>query len=197
MIEVYAVVDHPGPPLPSHEALRVVASGGLGLVCAAAGELAVTPEALWHHERVVEALMEGRDLLPVRYGTRLADDDEAARSLMARAAELERALDSVRGAVELSLRVHADPEQSTRRSGADYIRAKTRAGTVHRPLDLLARASTQRPPRAEAELLRAAYLVDRDRVPDFVAEVSELQREQPDLKLLCTGPWPPYSFARA
>jgi len=29
------------------------------------------------------------------------------------------------------------------------------------------------------------------------AEVSELQREQPDLKLLCAGPWPPYSLARA
>ena len=45
------------------------------------------------------------------------------------------------------------------------------------------------------ELLRAAYLVDRADVDGFVAVVRELQREHDSLSVLCTGPWPPYSFA--
>ena len=43
--------------------------------------------------------------------------------------------------------------------------------------------------------LRAAYLVDRAHVDAFVAAVRALQREHAGLSVLCTGPWPPYSFA--
>jgi hypothetical protein len=43
-------------------------------------------------------------------------------------------------------------------------------------------------------MLRAAYLVDRGAVPDFVESVGAMQEENPHLRLLCTGPWPPYSF---
>jgi hypothetical protein len=45
------------------------------------------------------------------------------------------------------------------------------------------------------EPLRAAYLVDRAAVDGFVAAVRELQHEHRELSILCTGPWPPYSFA--
>ena len=45
--------------------------------------------------------------------------------------------------------------------------------------------------------LRAAYLVDRDGGKAFTAAVADQQRHNPELRLLCTGPWPPYSFAAA
>ena len=45
------------------------------------------------------------------------------------------------------------------------------------------------------DLLRAAYLVDRDGSAGFAAAVATHQRAHPHLRLLCTGPWPPYSFA--
>jgi hypothetical protein len=32
-------------------------------------------------------------------------------------------------------------------------------------------------------------------VPDFVAEVQQAQALNSELSLLCTGPWPPFSFA--
>jgi hypothetical protein len=51
--------------------------------------------------------------------------------------------------------------------------------------------------RPGPELLRAAYLVERARVPAVVETVRDLQREHGELALLCTGPWPPYSFAEA
>jgi hypothetical protein len=43
--------------------------------------------------------------------------------------------------------------------------------------------------------LRGAYLVERDAVKRFAAEVARLQNLNTGLSILCTGPWPPYSFA--
>jgi hypothetical protein len=40
-----------------------------------------------------------------------------------------------------------------------------------------------------------AYLVDRGRVREFVAMVEQLDDRLDDVELVCTGPWPPYSFA--
>jgi hypothetical protein len=207
VIEVYAVVDDPGPPLPAMAPLRAVARDGLALLCGPAGELDMSPDALWRHERVVEALMEDRDLLPVRYGTRLDDEAAAVRALDERHRELSGALDAVRGAVELSLRVLGEPDAAPRvdeaGGGAGYIRAKVRAAVakedagraIHEPLASLARADARLRPHAERELLRSAYLVERGAVEAFVARVSELQHAHPELQLLCTGPWPPYSFS--
>ena len=185
MIEVYAITDHPAPPLPGPAQLVVVPTGDLAAVCAPAGDGEATPEALWRHEELVEALMEDRDLLPVRYGTRFEDEQAAAGAVRSRHADLSAALDRVRGAVELSLRVldTRDP------AAGDAVDA------IHAPLAELARATAQRPVRAARELLRASYLVDRDAVGPFADRVGRLQAANPHLRLLCTGPWPPYSFA--
>ena len=43
-------------------------------------------------------------------------------------------------------------------------------------------------------LLSGTYLVDRDHVVEMVDHVRATAREHPDLGILCTGPWPPYSF---
>jgi Gas vesicle synthesis protein GvpL/GvpF len=227
VIEVYAITDHPGPPLPDVAPLREVPCEGLAAVCAPAEDAPVTADALWRHEEVVEALMDSRDLLPVRFGTRLPDEEAAERALMERRGELATALDKVRCAVELSLRVHAapppgdaasgpaptsgaaEPAESVERdeqaspSGREYILARAqeqtareeKARSLHQPLSLMARDSVSRRPRDAAEVLRAAYLVERPDVDRFAALVERLQLAHPELQLLCTGPWPPYSFA--
>lgn len=181
MIELYAITDHPSAPLPDVAALSLAPMDGLAAVCAPAGAGEVTPDALWRHEEVVEELMRTRDLLPVRYGTRLEDERAAARALAERRRELSTALDRVRGAVELSLRV-AIPERQSPADREAVIR------TVHEPLAILARESRRRS-------MRAAYLVDRMAIEPFTALVSRLQDANPQLGLLLTGPWPPYSFA--
>jgi hypothetical protein len=66
---------------------------------------------------------------------------------------------------------------------------------VHESLSTRARASRQKPSGTAAEPLRAAYLVDREHVGTFASQVAGLQARRADLRLLCTGPWPPYSFA--
>lgn len=207
MIELYAITDHPGPPMPDVAPLRTVASRGLAAVCAPVGEREFSPDQLWHYEQVVEALMEDRDLLPLRFGTRLADEDAVARALDERHQDLALALEGVRGAVELSVRVvggASSPPGDAVGTGVDYLRTKKQSAAaqesvlrkLHEPLlGRLARATAQKPPGTEHELMRAAYLVDRSAVESFVQAVARLQDANPELRLLCTGPWPPYSFA--
>jgi hypothetical protein len=88
------------------------------------------------------------------------------------------------------------PDPPVTSSGAAYLRARTTrsqaADSVHAALAALARDSRT---RVGVEPLRAAYLVDRHAVAGFVSRVRELQDAQPELAILCTGPWPPYSFA--
>ena len=197
MIELYAITDDPAPPEPP---LRAVRSDGLTALCAPAEQRELTAEVLWEHEAVVEALMEKRDLLPMRFGTLVEDDEAAARAIEDRHEELRRSLDRVRGAVELAVRAEAKaPKDLTLEAttGAEYIRAKAHrteaARLLHEPLAFLARESVVQP---GPELLRAAYLVDREAVESFVGLVRRLQETHDGLRVLCTGPWPPYSFAQ-
>ena len=197
MIELYAITDDPAPPEPP---LRAVRWDGLTALCAPAEQRELTAEVLWEHEAVVESLMEERDLLPMRFGTLVEDDEAAARAIEERHEELRRSLDRVRGAVELAVRAEANaPKDLTHEAttGAEYIRAKAHrteaARLLHEPLAFLARESIVQP---GPELLRAAYLVDRQAVESFVGLVRRLQETHDGLRVLCTGPWPPYSFAQ-
>lgn len=209
MITVYAITDHPTPPVPGDAGMRVVARGALAAVCGPVVPREATPDALWEHERLVEALMDERDLLPVRYGTCLPDDDAAARALTENRAAYAASLRRVRGAVELAVRVFpaeggapSRPSHAAGTTGTGYLRARARSAAaeseartlVHEPLAHAARdASVARLPRG-GELLRAAYLVDRRATAAFSARVRELQEDNPRLRITCTGPWPPYSF---
>jgi Gas vesicle synthesis protein GvpL/GvpF len=208
VIELYAITDYPGPPLPQVAQLKLVPVDGLAAVCTPASDAELSPETLWRYEDVVETLMADRDLLPVRYGTRLEDEAAVARAVEERRDELAAALDQVRGAVELSVRVVATGTRTSSvaaaeaSSGAEYLRLRAgveashdrAARAVDEPLSALARVSVESRPRPP-ELFRGAYLVERDAVERFAAEVARLQSLNTGLSILCTGPWPPYSFA--
>ena len=206
MIAIYAITDVPPASLPQDPPLLAVHSRGLVAVCGPPAERPITADLLWRHESVVEALMKTCNLLPVRFGMQVKDENAAAGVLGRQHDELVAALDRVRGAVELSVRI-AGGDDSPRvpvpaGSGKEYMRAKARkaateellATRVHEPLARLARLSRRSESVRSDEPLRAAYLVDRASIAAFAERVSGLQQENPDVRILCTGPWPPYSF---
>ena len=211
MIALYAITDHPTPPVPELGPLQVIASGDLAALCGPVIDGEVTASALWQHERIVEALMGDRDVLPVRYGTCLPDEAAAAQALQDNRARFAATLEAVRGAVELAVRVFlagdepAPEPRSAPRTGAEYLRARARSvaregdatAVVHEPLARAARAATVPHGHRAGELLRAAYLVDRDATEDFAARVRDIQSGNPQLRITCTGPWPPYSFVQS
>ena len=178
MIELLAITQDAGAPPPP---LRVVPAGPVSVVVGPVPEGEVDAEALWAREALLENLMEERSLLPIRFGTRVEDDAAAAEVVAGRGAELLAALERVRDAVELSVR--AVDRDGTHGAAVD---------AVHAQLAGLAREHAR---HDGPEALRSAYLVERSGVDGFVAAVRGLQQEHPGLSVLCTGPWPPYSFA--
>ena len=167
----------------------------------------VTQEAVMSHANVVEELMaRSCAVLPARFGSAFVDEQELADAVRAKASGLTRGLKLVRGCVEFGLRAvdGKDAAESASRepSGRDYMRARLAeekarrrlADEVHEPLVRLSRAST-RFAGASPDLLHAAYLVPGQEVAVFREEVHRLETAHPDLMIVCTGPWPPYSFA--
>jgi hypothetical protein len=207
----YAVCERSDRPLPSVRGvaaatLEMVADGPLVAVLSRHAHAPDEPalDALRAHERVVEALMADRAVLPLRLGTTWPSADGVRGALAERQEALLAALDRVRGRVELGVRARrpdADAESGSvpaGSSGREYLRARLRAGrsadSLHQPLAALAVASRCWPVLAPGELLHASYLVERPAVVGFRDAVERLQREHPDAALVCTGPWPAYSF---
>lgn len=223
MIWAYAICDHPGVALPrrrglAHAPLEGICEGELLAVVSqhtqAPGEPAL--DALWAHERVVERLMADRAVLPLRFGTKLPDAAAMRMTLAARHDEFVAVLGHVRGRVELGVRAMASAAGNgapptapalapVARTGREYLleklargrRSERDAAALHEPLTALAVEARKRRAQADDELLRAAYLVERVNLARFRATVQRLQQQHPDVALLCTGPWPPYSFVGA
>jgi hypothetical protein len=224
VIWVYAIAERPeAPPTTSvigvaGVPLESVREGRLLAVFSRQAELpeVSTADALWAHEQVVERLMAERAVLPMRFGSRLPGEGALRRALAACHDELLGALDRVRGRVELAVRVvwaegAGRPDMHGRAvpvaveshdTGREYVRAKLElrkraeaaGAAVHAPLAALAVAQSRRPGRGPGELMRASYLVERPAVAAFQAAAQRLQDEDRDTAVLCTGPWPPYSF---
>jgi hypothetical protein len=135
------------------------------------------------------------------------DDEAGVRGLLRRRRkDLLAGLQRVRGAVEIGLRVNwrdaARPRTAARQTGASYLRDRfelrqsaRRVASELDPLTALARSSRRALVRTPDLPVQDAYLVEHGRVDEFVALVEQLGDDLDDVELVCTGPWPPYSFA--
>jgi Gas vesicle synthesis protein GvpL/GvpF len=203
MIYAYAVCDKEAVDPPPRRrglggaALRVTAVDGLAAVYSRHRTLQPRPSRT--HERTVEAVMDAGAVLPMRFGTVLPDESALSQALAARRAELSSRLRLVRGRVELGLRVMPRRPAQRHASGRDYLLGRVQeqrdARELQEALTPLASETRVRRHATPPALLAAAYLVDRDDVPAFRARVEELAAAYPGIRAICSGPWPPYSFA--
>lgn len=189
-----------------------------------AHEGAVQPAAdqLWRHEEVIESLMGGRTALPARFGT-LLSRQQLGEILARTYPQLVADLQYVRGHVEIGVRFLAAAEPdiadgtasrggiaASGPTGTTYLLAKLAKGRElrnHRDMRLatarevfamlsdLATAGRLDEP-GDRQVLSAAFLVAKERVQPFQRAVAQAAQARPQLALLCTGPWPPYSFVR-
>lgn len=220
MLYVYAITGSEGRPQGAGlrgSALGTVREDALSAVVSEHEGLRVeaTEDDLWTHERVVEKLMGRGAILPMRFGSVLAGEPEIRAALRARHEEFAALLTRVRDAVEIGVRAAirngaspvATPQGPERGPGTAYMlrrlerarRGADVAERIHRPLAMLARDSRHRlteptEPGPGAALMTGSYLVDRDRVDAFRARVGELEDDVAQAAIVCTGPWPPYSF---
>ena len=191
-----------------------------------AGAVRVTTEAVLHHEAIVEAVRRQGPALPVRFGTVFRDATSVASALAQRYEPLAADLHRLGDKVEMGLTAMWGESPSREPTagattgertpaapgaGARYLYAraaaarhdaalKENARAVARELDLVLgalalerRESLLPTPRVA---VRTAYLLDPAGVGAFRAAFDEVRGNRDDLRLLLTGPWPPYSFVR-
>jgi len=218
VIYLYAISDKLNRPMIEarglgNAPLSVLVHRQVAAIVSTVSEADVTPTVLhlWQHESVVETLMADRAVLPVRFGTVLGDTGRVRTTLARHHTNLVRALDLVRGRVELRVTVLWEGGEETGEGhglaeaqgrGRAYLlsrlkerqRAKTLAGEIHAALAPLAVASVQQLLVTPRMLFSAAYLVERNEVLAFRDGVTNLAAAYPDLEVLCTGPWPAHNF---
>ena len=152
--------------------------------------------------------MASGTVLPLRFGTQLAREEELVAAMITRRRELLAALERVRGHVEMGLRVILRAGRggtSEARSGRAFLleraakhrSAEHAARELHDPLSRLATASVVSQNVAAPAILAASYLLDAGKVAEFRERAGELSAGLHDVQAVTTGPWPPYSFVEA
>jgi hypothetical protein len=177
------------------------------------------------HEAVLDAAMGEATIIPMRFGTVVADTQELARVLELHRAEIVAALDRVRDRVEWGVKLHCDykslaarldteaADGDAPRSGREYLMSRRRrqanermaqaevldmAAAVHHALADAADDATTSASGSKGAVLNAAYLVRRSGRDAFMDRVASLEGRYGRLAAVfeVTGPWPPYNFAQ-
>jgi hypothetical protein len=207
---VYALTEHPAT-LPAtrgidESPLESVHVNGFDVIVSDVAAAATEP-AILAHARVVDEVLAANDaVLPARFGAGVDGVAALGDAIRGRADTLRGALDRVRGNVEIGLRVTtAAPRDhaNAAASGQAYLKnrlaevqaAERAAHEIHGPLAAAAQDDTLNVLATPGLLLSAAYLIPRADVDEFRARVEALDAAHPELTFVCTGPWPPYSFA--
>lgn len=226
---LYAITDRPQMPLPAQlglgdAALAPIVWHDIGAVISSHDDEPppASADALWRYEAVIEALMERRTVLPVRYGTMMPTERTVTDMLRRDYAQFTDDIARVQGHVEIGVRfvplavgaedMRAAPKESVATSGTAYLMTKVAqvqdcerrraaatetARTMYAILKHLATASRFDAETADRDWIAAAFLMPRDATETFQQAVDRLAMAHPKLALLCTGPWPPYSFVGA
>ena len=212
---VYAIVS--GHRLPAlgvrDERLRVVRSGPVAAVVSeSARGRSPSPANLRRHDRVMRAIA-GRvpAILPVRFGTSMAED-ELTFVLTARRAAFVRALAHVRNRVQMTVRVpgarspvpgpsSAVPQvRGKAATGREYLLTRARQVAAARAVPGFApiRESVRRWVRDErverhGTVASVYHLIPRTSADAYRRAVRHASADA-GLTVIVTGPWPPYAF---
>jgi len=176
------------------------------------------------HEEVLQRLLGRAAVVPLLFGSIHHDDDGVRTFVDERRSEFLRALESVRGCVEVGVKAWVAQKSSAgtpapgSASGRDYLEARRRARdeaahASERRAQLLAEAherllnvseagvlnrpqSSELSGRDEPMVMNAAYLV---RVGDdrLRGEVERLNAAATGIRFELTGPWAPYNFVES
>lgn len=172
------------------------------------------------HQAVVQAAVQlSSAVMPCRFGTLLADEAQLLALLQQHYAAYEAELARLRDKLEVGVQAifsgsQVDPEPALGAvgltAGTQYLLAKRRQSEASRAwhdtaedfaqtlnvatTPLWTEVKAQKRPLQQGLLLSLCYLVQRDQVSAFRHIYEQVRRSSPQLKLLYTGPWPPYSF---
>lgn len=201
--------------LPQDLGVHVVTGHGLAAVVSQVEESTRAPgiSSLLAFERIVEAIAAHQTVVPMRYGCLMESKEQVVQLLEDHCQEYEAQLIRLRGMTEMGIRLlwpaSAPPLAShPKSSGAAYLvslRSRYQHDTPAEQEILLAdRIGTalarwfaeqrrEMSSSGQGRLLSLSFLMPKVYVEDFREAVRNIATP-PGVKLLMSGPWPPYNF---
>lgn len=148
-------------------------------------EYVLTEDNVFTHNQVIMLVMEEYAVLPMAFGM-LFKNEKALRRVLERVHDdLKTRLNEVESKIELGVKVIL-PKGVGFDEGAFASEIKT-LREVAAQCKLGKRFSTHL-------ILNAYYLVEKEKVEAFLGAVKTLEEKFREVKIQCTGPWPPYNF---
>lgn len=153
-----------------------------------------TPHAEASHQEVLAGLLQARVLLPLPFGTAVADDD-LGPWLDARWARIQAAAGDLRDRVEMQVRLLRLEHRVGPASPPDAT--VVLRGVAERLAERAGAAGWRFFPNGHGANVTAcvAFLVDREAVPAFLVRIAPVAARAQGLAVVPTGPWPATSFA--
>jgi hypothetical protein len=200
-------------PLVFEPAIRQVKAAGLAaIVKTTETEISREPAVVLAFGEQVMRIHQQTTLIPMRYGSVLADDDEVITHLLDNQASYQTRLAELDNCEEMGIRITLDsmpddaitPVQPV--SGFDYLLARKRAYAIPEHAEQqaselnIALSGLYRQHCAAISIFNGqrtyllSYLVPRDKLPAFRERLNALADSMTDLGFI-SGPWPPYNFA--
>lgn len=142
---------------------------------------------LQRHNDVVSEVLKGHTVVPVAFGMVIKDGLRLKSVLEIAGTQITKAIDVVKGKVELGVRV-------IRPKGAEFDEEGF-ASDIKR-LPEMAAASKLSRRVSNSLLLDIHYLVAKEDAERFYEEIGRLVEKYKELKINSTGPWAPYHFVK-
>jgi len=136
------------------------------------------------------ARVRGKVELAVRVFWHGRSDRKADARVMERKVPLSSSGTTI-GRDYMAMRLQEERHQQIRRQCAQSV-----VQVIHGKLSDLAAESDCKVLATPEQVMTAAYLLGTDCVGAFGDRIAELAARYPELRILCTGPWPPYSFVQ-
>ena len=200
MITLYAVTWRADAPAVDGDGLVVLTDGDLAMVAGSAPATTTREDAL-AFGRTVEQVASAVDVLPFRYGTTVADADEARALLREHGSGWAARLQKVEGCAELAIRaVPPAADENRAESGAEHLgrlvsRSRLLSAAQGELGDLLTGRCRVVRRLAGHEELKLSCLVERASAEPVRSVLQGWASTRDDLVVSVTGPWAPYSFA--
>ena len=150
----------------------------------------ITEDNARRHVEVLRQIMESYPVIPVEFGTTIKNGKILKHLLTKSYDPTRKCLKLVGNLVELGVKAilksnigFTDPEKRKEFTSDILGTLNTRANQ-----SVIGKSFTKR------LLLNTSFLVNKGDIDAFSDKVAELQENYPMLKLLYSGPWPPYNF---
>jgi hypothetical protein len=150
----------------------------------------MTEDNIRRHEEVLRRVMENHTVVPVEFGTTIKNE-RILRRLLTKAYEPTReCLRLVDSMVELGAKAVLNGEIVS----TNPEKRKEYASDILGSLSTIAKQAVAGDLFSDRLILNTSFLVNKKDIEVFSSEVARLQEKYPMLKLLYSGPWPPYNF---